>query len=171
MAEGEIEQCEQNWAEKSLDSCCWNLISALFSVWGKAETLEKRKVGQSSPEKKDWGQGQGLQKKNRCQSNGKRKGWNGFRSVLSYRRFPVGWRQTGMGAELPSVASLVILIIFFVLVILDGSPGENPPPSLLLPAPPTLRGLLFLVLEENDSTSAAKISRCLLVLIWRMKCE
>lgn len=62
-----------------------------------------------------------------------------------------------MGAELPSVASLVILIVFLVLVVLDGSPGMNPTPSLLLPAPPALRGLLFLVVEKNDSTSAAKI--------------
>lgn len=61
------------------------------------------------------------------------------------------------GAELPSVASLIILIVFLILVVLDGSPGVNPTPSLLLPAPPALRVLLFLIAEENDSASAAKI--------------
>lgn len=168
MTEGEIGQCEQN--SKSLDSCCWNLIGSLFSVWGKmGGTLEKQKIGRSSPEKKDWGQGQGSQKKYRCQGNWRRKRWNGFRSVLSYRRFPVGGRQIGMGAELPGVASLVILIVFLVLVVLDGSPGVDPTPSLLLPAPPTLRGLLLMVVEENDSASAPKVPRWLLVLIWRVK--
>lgn len=62
-----------------------------------------------------------------------------------------------MGAELPSVASLVILIVFLVLVVLNGSPGMKPTPSFLLPAPPALRGLVFLVVKENDSASAAKI--------------
>lgn len=41
MAEGEIGQCEQT--SKSLDSCCWNLISSLFSVRGKGgETREAK---------------------------------------------------------------------------------------------------------------------------------
>lgn len=75
----------------------------------------------------------------------------------------------GTGAELPSVASLVILLVVLVLVVLNGSSGVDPSPSLLLPAPPALRGLLFLVVEENDSASATKVPRCLLVLIWTVK--
>lgn len=33
-------------------------------------TLEKQKVGRSSPEKKDWGQGQGLQKRTAAKVTG-----------------------------------------------------------------------------------------------------
>lgn len=41
----------------------------------------------------------------------------------------------------------------------------NPAPSFVLPAPPAPRWLLLLVVQENDCAAAAKIPRCLLVLI------
>lgn len=71
------------------------------------------------------------------------------------------------GAELPSVAELVVLVVLAVLVVLYGSSGVDPATPLLLPAPPTLRRLLLLVVEQNDSPAAAEIPRCLLVLVCR----
>lgn len=79
-----------------------------------------------------------------------------------------GWlMEEQVGAELPDVANLVIFVIFLVLVILDGPSGMDPAPPLLLPAPPTPRWLLLLlVVKEKDATPAAKIPRGLLVLLY-----
>lgn len=84
------------------------------------------------------------------------------------RRFLPGRRMAGQnGSELPSVAQLVVLVVFAVFVVLYGSSGVDPAPPLLLPAPPALRWLLLLVVEQNDGAAAAEIPRCLLVLVCR----
>lgn len=84
------------------------------------------------------------------------------------RRFLPVRRMAGQnGSELPSVAQLVVLVVFAVFVVLYGSSGVDPAPPLLLPAPPALRWLLLLVVEQNDGAAAAEIPRCLLVLVCR----
>lgn len=108
------------------------------------------------------------QKIDGCQRNWGRGGDAGMASDLcsDKRRFLPGRRKAGQnGSELPSVAQLIVLVVFAVFVVLYGSSGVDPAPPLLLPAPPALRWLLLLVIEQNDGAAAAEIPRCLLVLV------
>lgn len=44
MAEGEIGQCEQT--SKSLDSCCWNLISSVFCQRKRGRNARSKRLGE-----------------------------------------------------------------------------------------------------------------------------
>lgn len=69
--------------------------------------------------------------------------------------------------KLPDVADLIVLVILLILVIFDGASWVNSDLMLLLLL--SLLPIVFLVVQQNHCAATAKITRGLLVLLYRQQ--